>query len=83
MRRSRNWILYTILAGTVVSSAVLIVWFEWYLITPKYGWYSLIFWLPFSALSFWASYVVCSLLCDVTTKWVVLPIVRLLDKWRS
>ena len=82
MRRSKNWILYTILAGTVVS-AVLIVWFEWYLMTDKYGWYSLIFWIPFSALSFWVSHVVCSFLVDVTTKWVVPPIARLLDKWLS
>ena len=65
MRRSKNRDLYIIFAITVAFAPI--AWFDGYL--NRYGWYSLLFWIPLVTLAFWVSHIVCLFLIDVTTKW--------------
>ena len=77
MERKRNRLHYAI----AISIIVLGLGFEWYILAPKWGWKTMIWWLPFIALVFWGSHVGLSFFIPVMNRRVIPFFVRILDRW--
>ena len=79
MKRSRDWVICTVVVVAVIEAASMF-YSEWRSIISDSGWYSLVFWISIAVLIFLGGDVLWPFLVDATNRWVVPPIVRLLNR---
>ena len=77
---SKGWAICAAILVTAIGAAS-IFYPDWSSFVSDSGWYSLAFWIPLSVFIFWGVIVMWSLFIEVANKWIVPPIIRLLNRY--
>ena len=79
MKWSKGWTICTVIAMTVIG-VFSIFYPDWRSIINDSGWYSLAYLIPLSVLALWGGNIVFPIMYDAINRWVVPPLIRLLNR---
>ena len=77
--KSTRWNICAAVLATTIGAAS-IFYPDWISFVSDSGWWSLAFWIPLSIIAFWGVIVMWSLTIEAIKKWIVPPLIRLLER---
>ena len=80
MKLSKGWAICAVILVTAIGAASMF-YPDWSSFVSESGWDSLAFWIPLSVFSFWGVIIMWSLFIEVANRWIVPPVIRLLNRY--